>query len=145
MTYSLGSSENGMLPRPRKPSAHEAGRLPRDRKELCFLFVNEKVYKTFDNTMRHGNFFSLGICISRVHCIAMASIRSAEEQPSNPLTLSGFSFYWDFSLRNLPTLPFSECVFFLHFVLRSLRSLPFSECVFFWHFFSAKSAGSTVF
>ena len=41
---------------------------------------------------------------------------------------------WHFSLRSLPTLPFSECVFFWYFSLRSLPTLPFSECVFFWHF-----------
>ena len=51
-----------------------------------------------------------------------------------------FPFFWHFSLRSLPTLPFSEYVFFWHFSLRSLPTLPFSEFPFFWEmkFFSAK-------
>ena len=46
-----GSSENGRPSRTRKPSAHEAGRLPRDRKDSCF--VNEKFTKTLENRRKN--------------------------------------------------------------------------------------------
>ena len=78
-------------------------------------------------------FFSLAIGITKVHCIAMVSIRSVEQQHSNSHFFSiPFPFFCHFSLRSLPTIPFSECVFFWHFSLRSLRTLPFSEFPFFW-------------
>lgn len=98
------------------------------RKEPCF--VNEKVRKTFENRIK---FFSIGICIlhkkSTVHCNGFNSLSGALH--SNSLTFR-IPILLGFSLRSLPTLPFSECVFFWHLSLRSLRSLPFSECAFFW-------------
>ena len=71
-------------------------------------------------------FFSLGIGKTKVHCIAMVSIRSVAQQHSNSHFFSiPFPFFWHFSLRRLPTIPFSECVFFWNFSLQSLPTLPF--------------------
>ena len=39
--------------------------------------MNGKAYKTFEDTMRYCKFFSLGICITRMNCITMASIHWA--------------------------------------------------------------------
>ena len=116
----------------------------KDRREHCF--VNKKVFKNIRKTMVLRRFFSLGTGITKVHCIAMVSIRSVERQHSNSHFFSiPFPFFWHFSLRSLPTLPFSECVFFWHFLCEvcqlyrfqnshsfgksnfSPRSLPFSE------------------
>ena len=92
-----------------------------------------KVFVNIRKTMVLRRFFSLEIGITIVHCIAMVSVRSVEQQHSNSHFFSiPFPFFWYFSLRSLPTLPFSECVFFWHFSLRSLPTLPFSEFPFFW-------------
>ena len=77
----LATSETGRDQRLRIPSAPEAVRLPEDRREHCF--VNEKVFKNMRKTMTLNKFVCLGICITKIHCIAMASIRWTEQQHSN--------------------------------------------------------------
>ena len=66
-------------------------------------------------------FSSFGICI------AMTSTHSAEQQRSNfrILFLSECVFFWDFSLRSLPTLQFSEFAFFWQLTFFSAKSTVF--------------------
>ena len=78
-------------------------------------FMNNKVLKTFEKAMTLCRFFSLGIGITKVHCIAMASICSVKQQHSNHQFFSAKS--------TNPT------VFRMHILVA---------------FFSAKSADSTV-
>ena len=68
-------------------------------------------------------FFSLGICITKLHCISIASVRSAE-QHSNSLPFRIFILL-GFSLQSLPTLPFSEFAFFWKLTFFSAKSTVF--------------------
>ena len=121
----MGSSGSGRDPRTRKP-APEAGRILNDSREHCF--VNEKVLETFEKTIAVIRFFPIGIGITKVHCIVMASIHSRAIGRTGTFDLSFFHnshSFGLFSMRSLPTLPFSNGIL-----------LPFC---------SAKSANSTVF
>ena len=70
-------------------------------------------------------FFSLGIGITKVHCIAMASIRSVEQQHSNS-QLSGFPFFGIFLCKVCQPYRFQNSHSFGNWNF-SVRSLPFSE------------------
>ena len=122
----LGSSENGRDPRFRKPSAPEAGKLLKDRREHCF--VNEKVLKNIRKNNHTLQFFCLGIGITKVHCIAIASIHSFTRSNNNIRT---FIFF-----RIPILLAFCSAKFANSTVFRMHILLVFS---------SAKSASSAVF
>ena len=85
----------------------------------------KKFSKPFEKTMTLCRFSSLGIGITKIHCIAMASIRSVEQQHLNS------------HLFRIPIL-------LAFFSVKSANPTVFRMRILLV-FFSAKSANSTVF